>query len=99
MTVLLEIECVCEPGDDIETGPGLKLATSQFKDGLDRSSAGHQVEDDADNGKHKEDVNPGADGVYTDNSEQPQNKQDNRDRPKHSFSPETCPAMISAIGR
>jgi hypothetical protein len=65
---------------------------------LDCPSAREQIEDDRDDGEDKKQVNPCADGVYAHYSEQPQYKQDHGNRPKHTFSPESCPAIASAMG-
>jgi len=54
---------------------------------LERSSAGHEVEDEHDNGENQKDVYPSTQGVTANESYDPKYEKDNRDCPKHfSFS-------------
>jgi len=50
---------------------------------LERSSTGHQVEDEHDDGKDQKDVNPSAESVTADESYDPEDEKNNRDCPKH----------------
>jgi hypothetical protein len=52
---------------------------------LKRSSTGHQVEDEHDDGKDQKDVNPSTQGVAADESYYPKDEKNNGDCPKHSF--------------
>jgi hypothetical protein len=65
---------------------------------LERSSSRNKIEDDADDSQHQKDVNPRADSVYTDYSEEPQYKQDYCNRPKHFRSPKVCAAYVLPSG-
>jgi hypothetical protein len=57
---------------------------------LERSSTGHQVEDEHDDGKDQEDVNPSAEGVTADESYDPEDEKNNRDCPKHFVLLDDC---------
>jgi hypothetical protein len=52
-------------------------------DWLERSSTGHQVEDEHDDGKDQKDVNPSTEGVTADESYDPEDEKNNGDCPKH----------------
>jgi hypothetical protein len=55
--------------------------------GLERSSTGHQIEDEHDDGEDQQNVNPSAQCVTADESYDPEDEKDNGDCPKHfSFS-------------
>jgi hypothetical protein len=58
-------------------------AASRRSAGLKGSSAGHEVEDENDNGKDQKDVYPAAERIAADQSYDPENEEDNRDSPKH----------------
>jgi hypothetical protein len=50
---------------------------------LNGPPAREQVEDDADDREDQEKMDPRSDGVHADYAEQPQNEQNDGDRPKH----------------
>ena len=50
---------------------------------LERSSAGHEVEDEDDDGENQEDVDPAAEGVTADQTHDPENEENDSDGPKH----------------
>jgi hypothetical protein len=52
---------------------------------LDASTAREQVEDENDDGEYKQQMNPAAQRVSTDNAEKPKNEEDDCDCPKHRF--------------
>jgi hypothetical protein len=52
---------------------------------LKRSSTGHEIEDEHDDGEYKEDVYPSAKRVTADESYDPEDEEDNCDCPKHFF--------------
>ena len=56
-------------------------------DASERSPAGHEVEDEHNNGEDKKDVNPTAQGVAADESYYPEDEKNNGDGPKHCRSP------------
>jgi hypothetical protein len=58
--------------------------------GLKRSSTGHQVEDEHDDGKDQKDVNPSTEGVAADESYDPEDEKNNGDCPKHFFLLDDC---------
>jgi hypothetical protein len=58
-------------------------AASRSSAGLKRSSTGHKVEDENNNGKDQKDVNPTAERIAADESYDPENEENNRDSPKH----------------
>jgi hypothetical protein len=63
------------------------MAVSCSSAGLKRSSAGQKVEDENDNGKDQKDMNPAAERIAADESNDPENEENNRNSPKHgSFS-------------
>jgi hypothetical protein len=54
---------------------------------LERPSAGHEIEDEDDDGEDKENMYPATKGVAADESNDPENEENNGDCPKHlSFS-------------
>jgi hypothetical protein len=54
---------------------------------LNGSSAGHEVEDQNDNGENQKDMNPAPEGIAADQTYDPEDEEDNGDSPKHvSFS-------------
>src|ERR1035441_3580773 len=79
-------------------GGNRRSESSPGNEYLDCSSAGHQVENDTDDGEDQQDMDPRADGVHANHTEQPQYEQNDGDCPKHVFSPETCKAISSAVG-
>jgi hypothetical protein len=49
----------------------------------DGSSAGHQIEDEHDDGENQKDMNPASQCVAADESYDPENEENNRNCPKH----------------
>jgi hypothetical protein len=52
-------------------------------DWLERSSTGHQVEDEHDDGEDQKDVNPSTEGVAANKTNDPEDEKNNCDCPKH----------------
>ena len=63
------------------------MAVSRSLVELKRSSTGHKVKDENDDGKDQKDVNPAAERIAADKSYDPEDEENNGDSPKHgSFS-------------
>jgi hypothetical protein len=67
----------------LEKIPGRVLPETRFL--LDASTAREQVEDEDDDGEYKQQMNPAAERVSTDNAKKPKNEEDDCDCPKHRF--------------
>jgi hypothetical protein len=50
---------------------------------LERSSAGHEVKDEDDDGEDEQDMYPSAQGVTADEAENPQDEENDCNGPKH----------------
>jgi hypothetical protein len=57
---------------------------------LERSSTGHQVEDEHDDGEDQKNVNPSTEGVTADESYDPEDEKNNCDCPKHFVLLDDC---------
>jgi hypothetical protein len=67
-------------------------------DSLYGASSRKQIEDQHDDRKNKQNMNPRAYGINPDYAKQPEDEENDGDRPKHEFVLlESCPAT-SAIG-
>jgi hypothetical protein len=64
---------------------------------LERSSSGHQVEDEHDDGKDQKDVNPSAEGVTADESYDPEDEKNNGDCPKHFVLLDDCRFLATPV--
>ncbi len=60
------------------------------------STAGKQIEDQNDNRQHKENVDPAAKGIATDEADRPQYDEQNGDGPKHEILLENVRQPIAA---
>jgi hypothetical protein len=59
--------------------------------GSDGSPAGHEIEDEHDDGENQKDMNPSSQRVAADESQDPEDEENDRDCPKHFCSPTRLP--------
>src|SRR6266478_1716821 len=73
------------------------LVPIQDSDDSDDSSAGHEIEDEHDDGENQKDMNPPSQGVAADESQDPEDEENNCNCPKHVCSPRRLPALASPV--